>query len=80
MAHNLEAVQPLGQQKSQRNAFPALIMQLWQTALKTEHLQAGFRAAGLMPFNPEAMKSAQLVPSHVASTASPSVVTIGEVS
>ena len=62
-----------------KERFPALIKQLWQTALKPEHPQARFRAAGLMPFNLEAVKPAQLVLSHVASAASPSVVTTGEV-
>ena len=44
--------------------FPSLIKQLWEKAVKPEHLQAGFRAVGLMPFNPQAVKPAQLVPSH----------------
>ena len=57
--------------------FPALIKQLWEKAIKPGHLQAGFRAAGLMTFNPQAVKPAQLVPSYAA--ASPSVVSTGEV-
>ena len=43
---------------------------------QTEYLQAGFRAAGLMPFNLEMVKPAQLALSHAAS---PSVVPTSEV-
>ena len=43
--------------------FPALIKQLWEKSIKPGPLQAGLRAAGLMPFHPQAVKPAQLVPS-----------------
>ena len=46
-----------------KERFPALIKQLWETSIKPEHLEAGFRAAGLVPFNPKAVKPTQLAPS-----------------
>ena len=59
-----------------KERFPALIKQLWERAITPEHLRAGFRAAGLMPFNPKAVKPAQLAPYHA--TAIPSVLPTGE--
>ena len=78
MAHNSETPYDLPRVSYvTKEHFPALIKQLWEKAIKPGHLQAGFRAAGLMPFNPQAVKPAQLVPSYAA--ASPSVMSTGEV-
>lgn len=44
---------------------------------QTEHLQACFRAAGLVPFTPEAVQPAQHAPSH--GVGRPSVVPTSEV-
>ena len=46
-----------------KECFPSLIKQLWEQSLNEEHLQGGFRAAGLYPFNPQAVKLSQLAPS-----------------
>ena len=49
-----------------KEVFPSLIKQLWERGITAEHLQDGFRAAGLVPFNPKAVKPSQLAPSLVA--------------
>lgn len=59
-----------------KERFLALMKQLWEKAMKPGHLQAGFRAAGLMPINPQAVKPAQLLPS--CASVHPSVMSTGE--
>ena len=46
-----------------KERFPSLIKQLWERSITAEHLQGGFRAVGLVPFNPNAVKSSQFAPS-----------------
>ena len=50
-----------------KEVFPSLIKQLWERGITAKHLQGSFRAAGLVPFNPKAMKPFQLAPSMVIS-------------
>ena len=61
-----------------KEVFPSLIKQLWERGITAEHLQDGFRAAGLVPFNPEAVKPSQLAPSLVAEGLSAEQTTEGE--
>ena len=49
-----------------KERFPSLIQQLWGRSITAEHLQGGFRAVGLVPFSPSAVKPSQLAPSLVA--------------
>ncbi len=48
-----------------KERFPGLIKQLWGRSITADHLKWGFRATGLVPFNPKAVKPAQLAPSLV---------------
>ena len=43
--------------------FPDLIKQLWESSFTAEHLKGGFKAAGLIPFNPLVERVSQLAPS-----------------
>ena len=61
-----------------KEVFPSLIKQLWERGITAEHLQGGFRAAGLVPFNPKAVKPSQLAPSLVAEGLSAEQTTEGE--
>ena len=48
-----------------KDIFPSLIRELWEKSIKPEHLRAGFKSAGLAPFNPAAIPSDRLSPSLV---------------
>ena len=61
-----------------KEVFLSLIKQLWERGITAEHLQGGFRAAGLVPFNLKAVKSSQLAPSLVAERLSAEQTTEGE--
>ena len=61
-----------------KEVFPSLIKQLWERCITAEHLQGGFRAAGLVPFNPKAVKHSQLAPSVVAEGLSADQITEGK--
>ena len=43
-----------------KECFPKLIKRLWTKSLTPQHFQSAFRAVGLAPFNPSAVKSRQL--------------------
>lgn len=46
-----------------KECFPRLIKQLWEQSITVEHLQGGFSASGIVPFNPQAIKPSRLAPS-----------------
>ena len=48
-----------------KEIFPHLISQLWERSFTSAHLKAAFKAAGLAPLNPKAIKPGQLSPALV---------------
>ena len=46
-----------------KERFPGLVKQLWMRSITQEHLRAAFRAVGLVPFNPLAVKPEHVAPS-----------------
>lgn len=47
----------------EKRNFAELLAKLWQKAFTPEHVQAGFRGAGLWPLNPSAIHDEKLAPS-----------------
>ena len=48
-----------------KEVFPSLIKELWDESVTPQHLQGGFKSAGLAPFDPSAVKASRLSPSLV---------------
>ena len=62
-----------------KERFPELIKDLWSRSLTPEHLISGFRAVGLAPFDPSAVKAGQLAPSlHTCTSATGSSGSVQE--
>ena len=55
-----------------KEVFPGLIRKLWDCCITPAHLRSAFRCAGLVPFDPRAIKSDCLAPSLIQAPDSPS--------
>ena len=57
-----------------KERFPGLIKQLWERSITSEHLKAGFGAAGLVPLDASVIQPSQLSPSSTTVCDSPEPV------